>query len=70
MQRAPLLVVLHSDGWAEAYAERQLVDIRMVLKPHASTPQEGIAAERHVEQQTMGKSAEGARLRQRANRPR
>ena len=36
--REAVLVVLHDDGWIEAYAERH-VDVRIITMPHMTTPE-------------------------------
>jgi hypothetical protein len=48
-RREPVLVLLHGDGWVEAYAERH-VDVRMQVVPYAATPQGERLAEEYVDQ--------------------
>lgn len=46
--RRKVLIVLYSDGWVEAYAGKD-VDVRIVNKIHATTPEGGQMAERILE---------------------
>ena len=46
--RVPVLIVGHSDGWIEAYAERH-VDVRIEIAPYMTTPEGERLAEGYVE---------------------
>ena len=49
MARKAALIVLHSDGWVECYADD--VDLRVVTKIHATTPEAGVLAAEVMEDQ-------------------
>ncbi len=46
--RSRVLVVLYSDGWVEAYAERSTL-VKVVTKIDAPTPEAGQLAERYLD---------------------
>jgi hypothetical protein len=48
-QREAVLILVHGDGWIEAFAERH-VDCRIVMVPFVGTPEGEILAEKYVEQ--------------------